>query len=295
MLNHYKIFIFSFLFSLSCLLLIPSCDFNAVEKECLANSSFCDPDNQRDILVCNSTGTGFTKQSCPESQLCEAGKCVTDENNLLQITTTELPSGENGHSYQARLEAEGGAKPYGWQIINGQLPQGLTLTADGTIIGTTDLPADLNLVFRVTDSTTPPYYADKELTFTIEIAPLEIFGENTYTFMMVKIIILPVLIPYVSYNAALQARGGLKPHLWTEIDPPAGFSDYINSWGFPGALQLSENGELSGTVEDVSDASSVTLPDGTTINGYFINMQVKDSQEPPSRNTSIYCIPTIPM
>ncbi|MGM0596741.1 MAG: putative Ig domain-containing protein [Myxococcota bacterium] len=295
MFTQHKIFIFSFIFSFSLLIFLTSCDFNAVEKECLANTSFCDPDNQRDILLCNSTGTDFTTKSCPESQLCDKGKCVTDENNLLQIVTTELPSGENGHPYQASLEAEGGAKPYGWQIINGQLPQGLTLTADGTILGTTDFPADLNLVFRVTDSTTPPYHADKELKFTIEIAPLEIFGENTYTFMMVKIIILPVLIPYVPYNASLQARGGLKPYLWSEIDPPAGFSDYITSWGFPGSLQLSENGELSGTVEDVSDASSVTMPDGTTINGYFINMQVQDSQEPSSSDTSIYCIPTVPI
>jgi len=52
------------------------------------------------------------------------------------ITTTALPGGIVGVVYGAQLEAVGGTGTYLWSLGDGLLPEGLQLSADGTITGT---------------------------------------------------------------------------------------------------------------------------------------------------------------
>jgi hypothetical protein len=47
----------------------------------------------------------------------------------LTIATTILKSGSVGKRYSASLKVTGGQKPYGWSLISGQLPDGLTFDA----------------------------------------------------------------------------------------------------------------------------------------------------------------------
>jgi len=57
----------------------------------------------------------------------------------LTILTENLPRGEINKTYEAQLEADGGAVPYRWSLSGGELPAGLFLNAStGLISGTPD-------------------------------------------------------------------------------------------------------------------------------------------------------------
>lgn len=54
----------------------------------------------------------------------------------LVIETTVLPNGVKYEYYEEMLMASGGYGTYQWTLVNGQLPQGLTLSGSGVISGT---------------------------------------------------------------------------------------------------------------------------------------------------------------
>jgi hypothetical protein len=56
--------------------------------------------------------------------------------SLLISTGSGLPIAlKNGTTYSTQLAATGGAPPYVWSLVSGQLPHGLTLSASGNISG----------------------------------------------------------------------------------------------------------------------------------------------------------------
>jgi hypothetical protein len=76
----------------------------------------------------------------------------------LQITTTELPSGviNAPYSENIKLAAEGGKKPYGWSISSGALPAGMVLSPNsGVISGTPTAAGDFSITVMVTDKSKP--------------------------------------------------------------------------------------------------------------------------------------------
>ena len=56
--------------------------------------------------------------------------------HTLQVTTLSLPTGIVGKPYQSKLSATGGQGAYMWKVVQGKLPVGVTLAADGTLAGT---------------------------------------------------------------------------------------------------------------------------------------------------------------
>jgi sugar lactone lactonase YvrE len=69
----------------------------------------------------------------------------------LQITTTSLPSGVQGYSYGATLEATGGVWPRTWSLAGGSLPPGLSLDSGGVISGTPTAEGTSSFTVRVRD------------------------------------------------------------------------------------------------------------------------------------------------
>jgi hypothetical protein len=106
--------------------------------------------------------------------------------NPLQITTTNLADAKVGVAYDECVSATGGVIPYNWQLINGALPAGLTLTTTTTIgLGTCSDPNVANgaaeikgtplsagtsgFQLQVSDSRTPP--SKSSSTFSIVVGP----------------------------------------------------------------------------------------------------------------------------
>ena len=57
-------------------------------------------------------------------------------SEAVEISTFELPDGVVGSPYSAMLVATNGDGSYAWALTEGQLPAGLTLSAQGEISGT---------------------------------------------------------------------------------------------------------------------------------------------------------------
>ena len=217
------------------------------------------------------------------------------EEGPVTIVTTGLPVGHTDEEYSSRIVATGGLQPYAWQFLEGHLPEGLVLLADGTIQGVPAEVGDFPFRIRVVDGSTPPDWDMRDLTVTVEAAPLVVYGDQEYNLFFTKVIVLQVLVPYVPYREELHARGGLRPYGWSETTPPSGLDLVIHDWGLPDGLTLSSDGIISGTVTDVSDARDIYLPNGTHLKGYFTYVRVTDAQSPPFETEAVYCVPTVPV
>jgi hypothetical protein len=70
----------------------------------------------------------------------------------LQITTSQLPGGMLAGAYSSTLAASGGSTPYSWSLSGGQLPDGLSLNAGGTISGTPTVAGAFPFSVQVKDA-----------------------------------------------------------------------------------------------------------------------------------------------
>lgn len=61
--------------------------------------------------------------------------CPGAEAGRFEIVTAELKPAIPGASFVRPLRAQGGTPPYEWQVVDGSLPAGVGLTADGTLWG----------------------------------------------------------------------------------------------------------------------------------------------------------------
>ncbi len=69
-----------------------------------------------------------------------------------EIVTRSLPDGLTLVPYTTRLEARFGQEPYTWELVSGQLHQGLSLSADGVLSGTPTQYGTAHLTIGLTDA-----------------------------------------------------------------------------------------------------------------------------------------------
>ena len=143
------------------------------------------------------------------------GRLVVDYLPYLAVTTTELPTIIQGFSYSTQLAATGGKPGYTWELGLGQtLPEGITLSGDGILQGTTSVAAfDSPVLFIVTDSYGQT--AEATIDVVVGVAPALIITTNT----------LPpgvVGAPYI--GAQVQAIGGVPAYAWSTTNLPAGLA-----------------------------------------------------------------------
>lgn len=145
------------------------------------------------------------------------------------ITTTSVPAGATGVSYNATIQATGGTTPYTqWQVISGSLPTGLLLAGTPTTASISGTPV-----------------ASGSYTFTVQVTDT---GGQTDT-QLLNILIVDGNYPTISttqldfaplntaYSDTVFASGGSLPYIWS-----------IASGDLPAGLTLdSSSGIISGT------------------------------------------------
>ena len=139
----------------------------------------------------------------------------------LTISTTSLPTAYPNAPYTVSLVPTGGNAPYRWNLIAGQLPTGLSFSAEGILQGTPSAQGSYSISVAVTDSTNQRTNA----TFTLTVASLAITTTA-----------LPSATPQTPYSTVLEATGGAVPYRWTII-----------SGTLPAGLTLTPEGLIFGT------------------------------------------------
>lgn len=70
----------------------------------------------------------------------------------VRVTSSALPDARLGAPYEHTLEATGGVEPYTWSIAGGDLPVGLTLSAEGVVAGVPTVADVWSLAIEVRDA-----------------------------------------------------------------------------------------------------------------------------------------------
>lgn len=156
----------------------------------------------------------------------------------LRILTTALPEGTEGVAYQAQLQAAGGAPPYVFSVLSGELPGGLALAGDGSISGAPAASGEFTFTVRVTDS-------------------VQLTHERVFT---LKVFLRPAIITETlpdgrvgdAYSATLSATGR-GPFNWS-----------LSEGALPQGLSLNaQTGAITGTPVQHGDFSiGITVTDG---------------------------------
>ncbi len=183
-------------------------------------------------------------------------------SSTLQVTTNALSAGTVGKSYSASLAASGGAPPYQWSVLAGNLPAGLTLNATSAVIsGSPRVAGTANFTVQVQDSKQKVASANLAITNTlVSIAALAI-GTNSLSAGVVG----------TAYSGSLAVSGGTSPYQWS-----------VTIGSLPSGLSL--------------NASSGTISGNPTASGtYTFTARVQDSgQQTASANLSISISPGSP-
>jgi hypothetical protein len=89
----------------------------------------------------------------------------------LVVLGTTLPRGYLHQSYQAKLEAQGGIPPLRWELVEGNLPQGIVSHPEGTLTGLPGVTGEFRFTVNVIDSGKPAMQRRQELVLTV-VSPL---------------------------------------------------------------------------------------------------------------------------
>jgi hypothetical protein len=164
----------------------------------------------------------------------------------VSITTTSLPVGTVGSSYNATVAATGGTSPYTWSATG--LPAGLNInTSTGAISGTPTAPGTSTVAVTVTDSTNPAHLtATKNLTLVI-VAPVSITTAS-----------LPAGVVGAAYNTTLAATGGTTPYTWSATGLPAGLTLNASTGVISGTPTATGTSTVAVTVTDSTNPTHLT-------------------------------------
>ncbi|HEY8208709.1 MAG TPA: putative Ig domain-containing protein, partial [Myxococcaceae bacterium] len=95
----------------------------------------------------------FTAQVADANGVTATGAKSIQTFALPSITTSSLANASVGAPYSASLAVAGGKPTYTWTVTAGALPAGITLAADGTLSGTTNVtPGSFIFTATVTDA-----------------------------------------------------------------------------------------------------------------------------------------------
>jgi hypothetical protein len=146
---------------------------------------------------------------------------------VLQIMTTNLPSGTVGVFYNNSLSGSGCYPPFNWSYLSGSFPSGLFLGANGQLSGTPDTAGSYTFTVEMDDQNFGSTTTNVSITINPGASPLQV---TTTT--------LPNALSGGFYNASVTATGGTPPYRWS-IDN--------GSQNPPSGIVLGTNGVLSGT------------------------------------------------
>jgi uncharacterized repeat protein (TIGR01451 family) len=160
-----------------------------------------------------------------------AVKVTINPAHALRITSTVLPAGMSGASYNVKLTATGGTSPYEWTLASGSLPSGLRLNSSGVITGAPSRSGRFPVSVTLKDSATHT----TSQALSLLVAPVSQSGFDG-----------PAQLPHV--------------YLYTTLgDTPA-----------PGkTIPVNAGGDFQAALDNADCGDTITLQAGATYGGVF--------------------------
>jgi hypothetical protein len=93
--------------------------------------------------------------------ICFCG-LLSAQGTPLAVVDEPLPPIQAGVDFHILLHASGGVPPYVWSVASGDLPDGITLTAEGLLGGRPTKPGAFTFTLTVEDSGHPGHTINKE-------------------------------------------------------------------------------------------------------------------------------------
>jgi hypothetical protein len=93
--------------------------------------------------------------------VCFCGLLAAQPPPLTIVDEPLLPL-DAGVEFHMLLHASGGVAPYVWSVASGDLPEGITLTAEGLLAGRPTKPGAFTFTLKVEDSGRPGHSINKE-------------------------------------------------------------------------------------------------------------------------------------
>lgn len=159
----------------------------------------------------------------------------------LEISSeANLAATQVGRVYSVKLQANGGTQPYEWDVVDGDIPPGITLAADGTLSGMATTAGEYTFTARVRDA----FLQAETREFNVAVSPFEIVLNGM---LPARPVGNPVFVP-------LTQTGGTGPYVWR-----------LAAGSLPPGITLNSAGALSGT--------------GTEAGQYVFTLEVKDAND----------------
>ncbi len=155
------------------------------------------------------------------------------------LTTLTLPSGRPNQIYSTMIQASGGTSPYSFQLTNGSLPTGLTLSSAGLLSGSLTQASNGAFTVRITDAAGAAILAS--YIFNVNNNPIVLTSNAPSTGSIGQL-----------YTTTLTTSGNTGNNTYT-----------LDSGTLPPGITLSSSGTLSGTP--------------TTPGTYVFNIKATDS------------------
>jgi len=159
--------------------------------------------------------------------------------------------------FEFALNARNGQGGYQWTVVDGELPDGLSLNSDtGLITGTAGLTGDWAFTVQVTDQSGAAVEAQYLLSV---VTPLEILTSAPDQAQIA-----------VPYSSEIQITGGTGPYTWALIRGalPAGMSLDVDTGVISGTPQAYGEFNFRVTVKDSAAAWQVDSADLTLVVGW---------------------------
>jgi hypothetical protein len=100
-------------------------------------------------------------------RLLVAQQAAAGGTEPLGISNARLPKAALRSPYHFQMQAIGGLPPYTWQVVEGELPPGITLFPDGTLDGMPTSVGDYEITVKVTDGGKPAHEVQKKFTLHV--------------------------------------------------------------------------------------------------------------------------------